>query len=66
MLTLVDGSIAFSASSAACCGLTGEADSMLGVAFFDEVGMLRWLAVLSLLDQVHRSPPLRIRSDSPS
>ena len=67
VLTRVVGVIALSAASAACCGVTGDAGRE--AARVASVGRGRHGAVggaLVVLDQVHRSVPLRTTSDSPS
>src|SRR5690242_7667776 len=59
VLTLVEGVMAFSAWSAACWGVSGEACARLFGAVPLSAGNVRCVALLVLLDQVHRSLPLR-------
>lgn len=68
VVTRVDGLIAFSAASAACCGVIAGPAEASGVSGAPSrpAGTVQWVAVLSWLDHAHTSVPLRTRSDSPS
>jgi len=63
VLTCVDGEMASSAWLAASWGVSGEAEARLRGESGLASGTVRWLALLSLLAQVHRSVPSRTRSD---
>src|SRR3954454_4472419 len=66
VVTCVDGSIAFSAASAACCGVIGARAASGPKGVWRSAGSVQCVAVLSALDQAQRSVPWRTRSDSPS